>query len=199
MVFSVRLLCTSLPLLLLLISSSQRTRASSERCALGFNQHNVTALPRVICLIAGTRLQLIIRQVDIQMDKGGKDSGSEGRRKGGSEIGREITGKERTRVSWDEKRGGELLIKWTKCGRTSLILTETLVGFMPIKFSTVLHYLSAACQLVSCNPAERAEGSLPLGVWGSWLIGAGICGHTGYGAKPSGSSPRSWNTQLSVD
>lgn len=99
MVFSVRLLCASLALLLLLISSSQRTRASSERCVLGFNQHNITALPRVIGLIAGTRLQLIMRQVDIQMDKGGKDSGSEGRRKGGSEIGGEITGKERTRVS----------------------------------------------------------------------------------------------------
>lgn len=68
---------------------------------------------------------------------------------------------------------------------------------MAIKFSAGPHYLSAASQLLTCNPVERLEASLPLGLCVSWLTGAGICDHAEAGARPSGSSPHSWNTWLS--
>lgn len=44
----------------------------------------------------------------------------------------------------------------------SPLASEPLLGFVPIKFATVPHYLSAASQLVTCEAVEGAEGSCPL-------------------------------------
>lgn len=41
-----------------------------------------------------------------------------------------------------------------------MLTSKPLVGFMPIMFATLLHYLSAVSQPVTWNP----EGSLPLGL-----------------------------------
>lgn len=89
-------------------------------CALDFNPHNVTALPHVICLISGTWQQLLMRQVDIQTDKGRKDravywhsvvhSGSENRLKGGRRQQERLqvrTGQGWSEIWGQEERDGE--------------------------------------------------------------------------------------------
>lgn len=45
------------------------------------------------------------------------------------------------------------------------------------------HYPSAASQILTCNPVERPEASLPQGLCVNWLTGASICAHAKQGSQ----------------
>lgn len=164
-------------LLLLLISFSRRTLVSSERsreqrtCA-----HNVTALPTVVCLISGTWQQLIVRQVDIQTNRGRKDRavywGAQWEREQG-----ERRQQERLQVKkgqgWSEMRRREhsrieLLIE---CGWTSLILPSEPLVVCSCQSSLVLD-LIIALQPVNFSLVtqrkDRRPASLWVSVWADW-------------------------------
>lgn len=180
-------------LLLPLISVSQRTLVSSERCALGFNQHTITALPHVIFLIS-TRDRLIYWRI------------REGRTVGVRTDWKEEGASRRDRT-WRE---GESEVRWEDRSRVINIVNSVWKDIFNPHFWTygwvhanqVWYCPSLSlCSQSTCHMWTSGEsgGQTPPGslreltdrgwyLWPCWVRG-----------RPSGGSLCSWNTQLSVD